>query len=157
MTAKDLTDGVFVYIAATGATAAWNIANYLRDGCRLFHATANMQGFGNLGDGAGPLYVVSSGPVSSRRPPNHGDAITQSLRLPKVDADQINKDGRQTDPRRNKRAKVAKWSVSEAASARTYGKTPKRVSKSDDVFHGGRRDVDERTSRDLDDSDDELY
>ena len=82
---------------------------------------------------------------------------TQSRRLPKEDADQINKDGRQTDPWTDKRAKVAKWAVSEADAARADGKTTKRVSKSDDVFDGGRRDVDERTRRDLDDSDDELY
>ena len=47
--------------------------------------------------------------------------------------------------------------VSKAAAPRADGKTTKRVSKSDDVFDGGRRDVDERTRRDLDDSDDELY
>ena len=81
----------------------------------------------------------------------------QSRRLPKEDADQINKDGRQNDARTNKRAKVAKWAVSEAAAARADGKTTKRVSKFDDVFDGGRRDVDERTRRDLDDCDDELY
>ena len=127
------------------------------DGCRLTHAGANLQGFGNLGDGAGPLYASSSGPVSSKRPPNVGVTTTQSRRLPKEDANQINKDGRQTDPQTNKRAKVTKWAVTEAASARADGKTTKRVSKSDDVFHGGRRDVDERTRRDLDNSDDELY
>ena len=127
------------------------------DGCRLTHAGANLLGFGNLGDGAGPLYASSSGPVSSKRPPNAGVAITQSRRLPKEHADQINKDGRQTDSRTNKRAKVVKWAVSEAAAARANGKTTKRVSKSDDVFDGGRRDVDERTRLALDDSDDELY
>ena len=52
---------------------------------------------------------------------------------------------------------VAKWAVSEAAAARADGKKTKRVSKSDDVFDGGLRDVDERTRRDLDDFDDELY
>ena len=127
------------------------------DKCRLTHAGAKLQGFENLGDGAGPLYASSSGPVSSRRPPNAGVATTKSSRLPKEDADQINKDGRQTDPRTNKHAKVAKWAVSEAAAASSDGKTKKRVSKSDDVFDGGRRDVDEPTRRDLDDSDDELY
>ena len=157
MTANDSTDGVFGDIAATGATAAWNIANYVMDGCRLTHAGANLQGFGNLGDGAGPLYALSSGLVSSRRPPNDGVATTQSRRMPKENADKINKDGLQTDPRTNKRAKVAKWAVSEAAAARADGKKTKRVSKSDDRLDGGRRDVDERTRRDLDDSDDELY
>ena len=144
-------------IAAAGATAAWNIANVVLDGCGLTHAGADLQAFGNLGDRAGPLYASSSGPVSNGRFANAGVATTQSRRLPKEDADQINKEGRNTDSRTNKRAKVAKWSVSEAAVARADGKTTKRVSKSDDVFDGGRRDVDERTRRDLDDSDDELY
>ena len=157
MTAKDSTDGVFGDIAAVGAIAALNIANDVMDGCRLTHAEANLQGFGNLGDGAGPLYASSYGSVSSRSPPNAGIATTQSRRLPKEDADKINKDGRQTDSRTNIRAKVAKWAVSEAASARADGKTTKRVSKSDDVFHGGRRDLDKRTRRDFDDFDDELY
>ena len=96
-------------------------------------------------------------PVTSRRPANAGVATTQSRRLPKENADQINKDGSQTDHRSNKRAMVAKWAVSEAAAARADGKKTKRVSKSDDVFDGGLRDVDERTRRDLDDFDDELY
>ena len=157
VTAIDSTDGVFGDIAAAGATAAWIIANYVMDGCRLTHAGENLQGFGNLGDGAGSLYASSSGPVSSRRPPNAGVATTQSRRLPKEDADQINKNGRQTDFRTNKRAKVAKWAVSEAAAARADGKKTKRVSKFYDVFDGRRRDVDERTRRDLDNSDDELY
>ena len=126
------------------------------DGCGLIHAGA-IQGFGNLGDGAGPLYASSSGPVLSRRPPNAGVATTQSRRLPKKDVDQINKDGHQTDPRTNKRANLAKWAVSEAAAARSDKKKTKRVSKSDDVLDGCRRYVDERTRRDLDDSDDELY
>ena len=143
-------------IAAADATATWNIANFVMDWCGLNHDGANLQGFGNLGDGAGPLYATSSGPVSSRRPANAGLAITQSRRLTKEDADQINKEGRQTDPRTNKRATVAKWAVSEAAAARADGKKTKRVSKSVDVLDGGRCDVDERTRRDLDESDDEL-
>ena len=70
-------------------------------------------------------------------------------------ADQINKTGRQTDSRTNKRAKVAKWTESEAAAARVTGRKLKRVSNFDDVLDGGRRDVDKRTRRDLDKSDDE--
>ena len=127
------------------------------DGCGLTHAGANLQGFGNLRDKAGPLHASSSGPVSSRRPANAGVATTQSYRLPKKDADQINKEGRHTDPRANKRAKVAKLAVSEAAAACAEGKKTKRVSNSDYVHDGGRRDVDERIRCDLDDSDDELY
>ena len=127
------------------------------DGCGLTHAGANSQGFGNLKDGAGPMYASSSGPVSSRRPANAGVETTQSCRMPKEDADQINKKGRQTDPLTNKRAKVSKCAVLEAAAARANLKKTKRMFKSDDVLDGGRRDVDERTRRDLDDSDNELY
>ena len=148
---------MFADIAAAGAFAAWNSANYVIDGCRLIQAGANLQGFGILGDGSGPLNASSSIPVSNRFPPNAGSATTQSRRLPKEDADQINKDGRQTDPRTTKRAKLAKWAVSEVAAARADGKTTKRVSKSNDVFDGGRSDEDERTRCDLDDFDDELY
>ena len=143
------------YIAAAGGTAAWNIANFVMDGCGLTHAGANLQGFGNLGDETGPQYASSSGPVSSRRPVNAGVASTQSRRLPKEDTDQINKEDRQTDPRTNKRAKLAKWAISKAAAALADGKKTKCVSESDDVLDGGRRDVDERTWRDLDKSDDE--
>ena len=127
------------------------------DGCGLTNAGANLQKFENLIDGAGPLYASSTGPVSSRRPANSRIATTQSRRLTKEDADQMNKDGRQTNPRTNKRAMVAKWAVSEAAAAGADGKKTKRVCKSDDVFDGGHRDVDERNRRDLDDFDDELY
>ena len=157
MTAKDSTDGVFGDIAAAGVVAAWNIANYVMDGCWLTHAGANLQRFGDFWDGAKPLYASFSGPVSSRRPSNAGVATTQNRRLPKEDADQIKNNGRQTDLRTNKLAKVAKWAVSEAEAACADGITTKRVSKSGDVFDGGRRDVDERTRRDLDDSDNELY
>ena len=89
--------------------------------------------------------------------PNAGVATTQSCDLPKegdrqVDANQVKEGDRQTDHRTNKRAKVAKWTVSEAAVARATEKL-KHVSKSDDVLNGRRRDVDERTRRDLDESD----
>ena len=157
MTAKYLSDGVFGDIAGDGATEAWNIANYVMDGCRLSHAGADLQGFGNFGEEAGPLNASSFGPVSSRCPANAGVATTQSRRLPKEDVDKINKDGRQTDPRTNKRANDAKWAVSEAAVVRADGKKTKRASKSDDVLGGGRRNVDERTRQDLNDSDDKLY
>ena len=155
MTAKDSADGVLSDIAAAGATAAWNIANVVLDGRGLTHAGADLQGFGNLGDRAKPLYSSSSGPVSNRLFANAEVATTQSRRLPKKDADQINKEGRNTDSRTNKRAKVAKWSVSEASVARAVGKKAKRSFKSDDDLDGSRRYVDERTRRDLDESDDE--
>ena len=142
-------------IASAGATAAWNIANVDLDGWGLTHAKADLQGFGNLEDGAGPLYASNSGPVSNKRPANAGVAPTQSRRLPKENADQVKKGDRQTDPRTNKCAKVAKWTVSEAAAARATGKKLKRVSKSDNVLDGCRRDVDERTRRNFDESDDE--
>ena len=148
---------MFGDIAAAGATSAWNIANFVMDGFELTHAKANLQRSGNLGDGTEPLNASSSDPVSSRRSANAGDATTQRRRLPKEYADPINKVGCQTDPRTNKHGKVAKWAVSEAAAARADGKKTKRVSKSDDDLEGGRQDVDERTRRDLDESDDELY
>ena len=154
MTAKDSADGVLGDLTAAGATAAWKFANVVMGGCGLTHAEADLQGFGNLGDGAGPLYASNSGPVSNERLANAGVATTQSCGLPKENADQI-KEGCHTDPRTNKRAKVAKWAVSEAAAARADGKKTKRVSKSDDLLDGGRRDVDERTRRDLDESDNE--
>ena len=150
MNAKDSADGVLGDL-----TAAGKIANVVLGGCGLTHAKADLQEFGNLEDRAGPLYALNFGPVSNERPANAGVATTQSRRLPKEDADQINKKGRQTDPRTNKRAKVAKWAVSKAAAVGADGKKIKRVSKFDDVLDGGRRDVDERTRRDLDESDDE--
>ena len=123
-------------------------------GCGLNHAKADLQRFGNLGDGAKPLYASNSGPICNGRLANAAVATTQSCGLPKENADHINEGERQTDLRTNKRPKVAKWTVSEAAAARATGKL-KRVSKSDDVLDGRRRDVNERTRRDLDESDDE--
>ena len=155
MTAKTSADVVLGGIAAAGATAPWNIANVVLDGCGLTNAVADLQGFGNLGHGAEPLYASNSGPVSNKRFANGGVAPTQSRRLPKENADQVKEGDRQTDPRTNKRAKVAKWTVSEAAAARVTGKNLKRVSKSDDVLDDCRRDVDERTRRNLDKFDDE--
>ena len=155
MTAKYIEDGVLGDISAAGATAAWNIANIVLDGCGLTHAGADLQGFGNLGDGAGPLYALNSGLVSNKRFANARVANTQNRRLSKENANQVKEGDCQTDPRTNKRAKVAKWTVSEAAAVRATGKKLKRVSKYDNVFDGCRRDVDERSRRDLDESDDE--
>ena len=154
MTTKDSADGVLGDLTAAGATEAWKFANVVLGGCGLTHAGADLQKFGNLGDGAGPLYALNSGPILNGRLANAGVAITQSCNLPKENADQIKEGDRQTDPRTNKRAKVAKWTVSEAAAARATWKL-KRVSKSNDVLDGRRVDVDERTRRDLDESDDE--
>ena len=111
MTAKDSADGVLGDLTVAGATAAWKIANVVLGGCGLTHAGADLQGFGNLGDGAEPLYASNSGPVSNGRLANAGVATTQSCGLPKENADQIT-EGRQTDRRTNKRFKVAKWAVS---------------------------------------------
>ena len=154
MNANDSADGLLGDITAAGATAAWKFANVVLGGCGLNHAGADLQGFGNLGDGAKPLYASNSGPILNKRLVNAGVATTQSCGLHKENADQIKEGDHQTDPRTNKRAKVAKWTVSEAAAARATGKL-KRMSKSDDVLDGRRRDVDERTRRDLDESDDE--
>ena len=57
MTAKDSADGVLGDLTAAVATAAWKIANVVLGGCGLTHAGADLQGFGNLGDGVGPLYA----------------------------------------------------------------------------------------------------
>ena len=128
------------------------MANVVLGGCGLTHAGADLQGFGNLGDGAKPLYDSNSGPVSNGRFANAGVATTQSCDFPKENADQVKEGDCQTDHQTNKRAKVAKWTVSEAAVACATGKI-NRMSKSDDVLNGRRRDVDERTRRDLDESD----
>ena len=93
MTANDSADGVFGDIAAASATSAWNIVNFVMDKCGLTHAGANLQRSGNLGGGTGPLYASSFDPVSSRRRANARVATTQRRRLPKEDADQINKEG----------------------------------------------------------------
>ena len=148
MTAKDSAAGGLGDIAVSGATEAHNIANFLLDKCGLTRAGANLQELGNLGDGAGPLYTSTADPVSSGRAAIAGVGTTPSRRLPKKDADKIKKEGRQTDSQTNKRSKVAKWAVSEAAAARATGKKPKSVRKSDDVFDGSRHDVEECTRRD---------
>ena len=117
MTKKDSADGVLGDIAAAGATLAWNIANFVLDGWGLTHAGVDQQGFGNLENGARLLYASTSGSVSNGGPAIPGVAITQSRRLPKENSNQIIEGGRQTDPRTNKRANFAKWTVSEAAAA----------------------------------------
>ena len=157
MTANDSADWVFGDIAAAGGTSAWNIADFVMDGCKLIYAGANLQRSGTLEDGTKPLFASSSEPASSRRFADAEVATTLRHRLPKEDADRFNKEGRQIDPRTNKRAGIAKWAVSETAAARADGNKTKRVSKHDDVLDSYRRDVDECTWRDLDDSDDELY
>ena len=145
-------------IAAAGATAAHNIANFLLDGCGLTRAGADLQGFGNLGSGDGPNHVVkrTSIPVSTGRPTHAGGASKQSSRLPKEDADKIKEEnGHIADPGTKERAMVAKRAVLEAAATLGIGQNHKRVCKSDDVLDGCRRDVDERTRRDPDEADDE--
>ena len=87
MTAKDSADGVLGVIAVAGATAAWNIANFVLDRCGLTHAAADLLKFGNIYNGAGPLYASSSGPVSNRRFANAEVATTHSRRLPKENVD----------------------------------------------------------------------
>ena len=154
MTAKDSADGMLGDIAAANATAAWNIAHFVLNKCRFTHAGADLQGFGNFGDGTRPLYASNSGPVSNGRPTHVGLARTQSRCLPKENANQIKECNGQTDPRTNKRSTVEKWTVSEAAAARVTGKKLKRVSKSDDVLDGCCRDLDERTRCNLNEFDD---
>ena len=156
MTGKDLTDGLFGDIAAVGANAVHNVANYLLDKCGLSYAGANLQGFGDLGDGARPDYASTSGPVSSGQTAHAGSATTQKRRRPKEERLSGEEEGdSQADPWTNKRSKVAEWAVSKAAAARVAGKQAKREHMSDDVLDGGRRDVDERTKRDIYKSDNE--
>ena len=124
--AKDSADGVLGDIAAAGATAAHNIANFLLDGIGITRAGADMQGLGFLGSGDGPIHVVerTSLPVSIGRPAYAGGASKQSRRLPKEDADKIKEEsGHIADPRTKQRAKVAKRTVSEAAATLGIGKS----------------------------------
>ena len=83
VTATYLADGMLANITAAGATAAWNIANFVLDGCGFTHAEANLHGVRNVGDGAGPLYASTTGPGSSERFAIAAVATTQSRRLPK--------------------------------------------------------------------------
>ena len=125
------------------------------DGCGLTQAGANLQGVGNVEDGAEPLYASTTGPGLSGLCANAGVATTQSRRMPNEDPDQINDEVCQIDSWTNKRSKIAKWAVSEVASASLVGQKPKRSCKSNDVLDGDRRDVDEHTRRVLDESDNE--
>ena len=65
MTAKDSADGVLRNLTAAYATAAWKNANVVLGGCGLTYAGADLQVFGNLGDGTGPLYALNSGSVTN--------------------------------------------------------------------------------------------
>ena len=98
MTAKDSADGVLGNLTAAGATAAWWIANVVLDGCGLTHVAADLQGFGNLVNGAVPLYVYHSGQVTKGRPLNAGFATTHGRLLSKDNSDQIKEGDCQTDP-----------------------------------------------------------
>ena len=113
MTAKDSADKVLGEIDAAGATAAWNIANVVLDGCGLTHTGENLQRFGNLGDEAWHLYASNFGPVSNGRPANTKVATTHCCPLPKENADQVKEGDLQTDPRTIKRAAVSKLMVSD--------------------------------------------
>ena len=81
MTGIDSADGLLKDIAAVAVNAVHNVANYLLDGCGLVHAQANLQKFGNLGDGAGPDYASASGQVSSGRTAHAASATTQRQKL----------------------------------------------------------------------------
>ena len=58
--------------------AAWNIANFVMDGCVLTHAGANLQRFGNVGDRANPCMLHPPGKfqadVLQTRSRNHAKA-----------------------------------------------------------------------------------
>ena len=64
-------------------TAAWKIANVVLDGCKLTHAGVDLQVFENLGNGAGPLYALNSGPVSNGRLRTQKSRPRQVLACPK--------------------------------------------------------------------------
>ena len=108
VTKKDSGDGVLKDITAAGATAAKKIANYVLDGCKLTHAGANLQQFNNLKNKVGFMYVSNSSPVFNGRCVNAKVATTQSRRLSKIHANQINNISRQTDFETNKGAKIFK-------------------------------------------------
>ena len=156
MTLNDSADGVFGDFAAPGGLSVLNIANFVINECGLTHAEANLQGFGNLKNRAGPLYASSFGPFSCRRLANAGVATTQSCRLPKEDANQLT--NRAVTPIFG-RINALKLTNGRFQKLQPPSLTDrrKRLSISDDLNYGGRRDLDERTRRDLDDSDDELY
>ena len=156
MIGKNSADELLGDIAAVEANAVHNVENYLLDGCGLAQARANLQGFGNFGDGAGPDYASASGPVSRGRIAHAESATTQRRRRSKLERQSKGEeDDSQADPLKNKRANVSKWALLKAAAARFAGKQAKQKHKSYDVLDGGRRDVDERTRRDLYKSDDE--
>ena len=98
------------------------------------------------------MYALFSDTVKNGRPANAWVAITDCRRLPKEDGEQLKKCDFQPDSRTNKRVKVDKWAVSEAAAGCVTGKL-KRLFKFNEMLNGCRRDVDERTRRDLDESD----
>ena len=108
MTANDSEDKVISKIAAAGKTSAWNIANFVIDGCKLTYCKLNLQIFANCGNKTGPLYESFFDSVSSISLANPGVASSQRRRLPKEGADKINKDSRQTDFRSKKRVEGAK-------------------------------------------------
>ena len=75
---------MLVDLTAAVATAAWKIANVVLGKCKLTHAGPNLQRFGNLGDGAGPLSASNSGPVTNGRNANSEVATTQRCGLKKT-------------------------------------------------------------------------
>ena len=85
ITAKDSANGVLGDIAAISVTAALNIANFVIDGCGFTYARANLQKFVTK-----PLYVLFFSSVSKWRFANAGVRSTQSRRLLKENANQIN-------------------------------------------------------------------
>ena len=83
VTATYLADGMLANITAAGATAAWNIANFVLHGCKLTHAEADLHRVGNLGNEAGIMHALNSGPVFNGGPANAEVATTQSFHSPK--------------------------------------------------------------------------
>ena len=83
MTAKDSSDGLLGDIAAVVANAVNSFTTYLLDGCGLSHGGANLQGFGNYGDGAGYVSGSASTRATSECTTHAVSATTQNSRRPK--------------------------------------------------------------------------
>ena len=80
-TATNSENGVLEEIAATGASAAYNFANFVLDGCELTHAKAYLKKVENIGDGVGFVYAFKTKSSSRGRFANAKDATPQSCRM----------------------------------------------------------------------------
>ena len=91
MTGINSADGHLGNIAAVGANAVHDVAHYILDGWKFANAGANLQGFGNFENGAGPDCAFASGPVYNGRTAHPESATTQRWRRPKKRSNQKGK------------------------------------------------------------------